>query len=266
MRRARLLVVPLVALIVVGWFAALRGVASGPVVGTLAVGTSVDGNPPGKAQDYRASATASTTVDTLHVYLDASNTASVVGLGLYASTDATHAGRLLARCGIYGIPPSVEGWRSCPMTSTVSVTSGTQYWLAVFQPTGTTGTLAYRNTAPATGGQTFGSASSSLSSLSQADPWANRENWGAQTVSAYADLAGSPTPTPSATPTATPTATPSATPSATPTPTATPGACPSSVPNTPDGPDPAGGCFPGPSNTGVPAGTTLTNYTGPCTA
>lgn len=33
----------------------------------------------------------------------------------------------------------------------------------------------------------------------------------------------------------------------------------------PDGPDPWGGCFPGPSNTGVPSGTTLTNYTGACT-
>lgn len=32
----------------------------------------------------------------------------------------------------------------------------------------------------------------------------------------------------------------------------------------PDGPDPWGGCFPGPLSTGVPAGTQLTNYTGPC--
>jgi hypothetical protein len=38
-----------------------------------------------------------------------------------------------------------------------------------------------------------------------------------------------------------------------------------STPNVPDGPDPKGGCFPGPSNTGVPAGTALTAYTGPCT-
>jgi hypothetical protein len=29
--------------------------------------------------------------------------------------------------------------------------------------------------------------------------------------------------------------------------------------------DPWGGCWPGPGNTGVPAGTTLTSYTGPCT-
>lgn len=33
----------------------------------------------------------------------------------------------------------------------------------------------------------------------------------------------------------------------------------------PGGPDGAGGCWPGPDNTGVPAGTSLTPYTGPCT-
>ncbi len=32
----------------------------------------------------------------------------------------------------------------------------------------------------------------------------------------------------------------------------------------PDAPDPWGGCFPGPLTTGVPAGTSLTPYTGPC--
>lgn len=44
----------------------------------------------------------------------------------------------------------------------------------------------------------------------------------------------------------------------------TTGGCPSTTPNTPDGPDPWGGCWPGPSNTGVPAGTTLTTYSGSC--
>ena len=38
----------------------------------------------------------------------------------------------------------------------------------------------------------------------------------------------------------------------------------SGTPNTPGGSDGNGGCFPGPDNTGVPAGTTLTSYTGPC--
>jgi hypothetical protein len=35
--------------------------------------------------------------------------------------------------------------------------------------------------------------------------------------------------------------------------------------NTPGGSDGLGGCFPGPDNTGVPPGTSLTAYSGPCT-
>ena len=41
--------------------------------------------------------------------------------------------------------------------------------------------------------------------------------------------------------------------------------CPGHEPNTPDGPDPWGGCWPGPSTTGVPVGTPLSTYTGPNT-
>ena len=87
-----------------------------------------------------------------------------------------------------------------------------------------------------------------------------------------------PTPTPSATRTPTPTATPTFTPSATPTPTVTPSATPKpgkcvGAANTPGGPDPWGGCWPGPQNTGYPKGlpgdtrapVALTNYTGPTT-
>jgi hypothetical protein len=40
--------------------------------------------------------------------------------------------------------------------------------------------------------------------------------------------------------------------------------CASPSPATPDGPDPWGGCFPGPRTTGVPDGTQLTPYVGPC--
>lgn len=41
------------------------------------------------------------------------------------------------------------------------------------------------------------------------------------------------------------------------------GPCPVSTPNTPGGPDPFGGCFPGPGNTGPDPTITLTAYTGP---
>jgi hypothetical protein len=42
-------------------------------------------------------------------------------------------------------------------------------------------------------------------------------------------------------------------------------ACSTTADDVIDGVDPWGGCFPGPNNTGVPAGITLTNYTGSCT-
>lgn len=52
--------------------------------------------------------------------------------------------------------------------------------------------------------------------------------------------------------------------SGTPPPPPPTGTC-TGTPMTPGGPDGQGGCFPGPNNTGVPAGTALTPYTGPCT-
>lgn len=51
---------------------------------------------------------------------------------------------------------------------------------------------------------------------------------------------------------------------ATPTPTPV-GSCTSGASHVPDGSDGMGGCWPGASNTGVPAGVTLTSYTSPCT-
>ena len=43
------------------------------------------------------------------------------------------------------------------------------------------------------------------------------------------------------------------------------GTCAVSTQHLPDGPDGMGGCWPGPSNTGVPNGVALSNYSGPCT-
>lgn len=62
-------------------------------------------------------------------------------------------------------------------------------------------------------------------------------------------LAAAPSPTP--------------TPATAPAPAPDPSSC-NGAPNTPGGPDAFGGCFPGPSNTGVPAATKLTTYNGTC--
>lgn len=87
---------------------------------------------------------------------------------------------------------------------------------------------------------------------------------------AIADLSrGVPSPTPSGSPSVTP---PATTPAPTPTgpsPSSTPTTPPTSVSPTPGptspSPTPTPAGFPGPDNTGVPAGTQLTTYTGPCT-
>jgi hypothetical protein len=84
--------------------------------------------------------------------------------------------------------------------------------------------------------------------------------------------AGVPSPQPSASNTGGPSSSPSAGPSpsgpASPSPSAQPSLSPSASPSAPPAPspsptDPAG--WPGPDNTGVPAGVTLTAYAGPCT-
>ena len=64
--------------------------------------------------------------------------------------------------------------------------------------------------------------------------------------------------------TATPTPAPAVAPAPSPTVATQSGAC-SAAANTPGGPDPWGGCWPGANNTGVPAGTSLTPYSGSCT-
>jgi len=75
-------------------------------------------------------------------------------------------------------------------------------------------------------------------------------------------------PTPTTSPPTTTTAAPTTTPPATTPPpgTTTPpsAGCSRTTPHTPGGPDGFGGCWPGVDTTGVPPGTTLTAYTGPC--
>jgi hypothetical protein len=66
----------------------------------------------------------------------------------------------------------------------------------------------------------------------------------------------SETPSDTVTPDPTPTA-PEPTPSEAATTAAPSGPCPVATPLAPGGPDNAGGCYPGPGNTGIPAGTTL---------
>ncbi len=75
--------------------------------------------------------------------------------------------------------------------------------------------------------------------------------------------APTPTPTPTPTPAPAPTPTPTPTPTPAPAPTPTPTPAPTPAPAPAPAPAPVSGAFPNASSTGVPAGVTLSPYTGP---
>jgi hypothetical protein len=184
--------------------AMLPATAANANVGSSTVPSGVDSNMVGRAQIYKLSSTATNSVDRLSTYLDGASTASKVELGLYSGSSA--ASKRLARCVV--TTPNPNAWNRCTF-SAVSVNKGSTYWLAILQPSGSTGTIQYRSTN--TYGQTYGSSSSALTAVPYT--WTNGPNWGAQTAALYADTtSGTTNPTPPTTTPAAPTASFSVTP------------------------------------------------------
>ncbi len=111
---------------------ALPAAAAAAPVGSEAVQSTRDTNPAGVAEAFKAVASASTSVNRVKVYLDASSTAGRVELGLYSGS--TKPGTKLGGC-VVSAPKT--GWNSCGLTSAIRVTVGTSYWTTVLQPRGT---------------------------------------------------------------------------------------------------------------------------------
>ena len=201
-----------------------------------------DSNQDGNAQAWPYTVTATGTVSDIQLYVDSSNTAPTITVGLYTDSSG-HPGTLLTSGHI---TPTKDAWNAIAVSS-ANVTAGAHVWLAVLG-TGA-GTAAFRDKTAGTC-STVGSSQTNLTALSAT--WSNGWNVaGYCPVSFYAE--GSSSSSTTTTTTTTPTTTTSSTTTTTPS-----GSCPASTPNTPGGSDPFGGCFPGSSNTGVPAGTTLT--------
>src|SRR4051794_7870322 len=119
---------------------ALPAAAGAATVGTTTVHPPVATNGAGVAQVYGFTAPSSGQVDRLNVYLDETNTASRVEVGLYSGS-SSGAGTQRARCVIEA--PTAGAWNRCSISSS-AVTSGAYYWLALLQPAGSTGSLQYR--------------------------------------------------------------------------------------------------------------------------
>lgn len=153
-------------------------------IGPTTPGSDIATNPAGQARDYQVTSDATGNVDQLSIYLDGSNTASRVELGLYTGHRA-----LLGRCVIS--TPAADKWNRCTFTA-VSVTQGTRYLLAVLEPLGSTGTIRYRSTGGV--GRSYVSASTQLTQLPAT--WTSSGTRLDATGSIYADKAQSPPPPP----------------------------------------------------------------------
>jgi hypothetical protein len=190
--------------------------ASAATVGATAVYSPATSNTAGSGQAYRFTASAKGQVDRLNVYLDSSNTAAKVEVGLYSGSTSS-AGTRRARCVISS--PRAGAWNRCSVTA-FTVTAGASYWLAVLQPAKTTGRLRYREGKVSGGPATYLSKSKTLTALPSS--WSNGTSFtGGYQASVYADQA-TPTPVPTPTPTPVPTPEPTPVPTSVPTPSPTP--------------------------------------------
>jgi hypothetical protein len=108
------------------------------LVGDTRIESSVDNNSSGTAEAFPVQAVATGQVSSLSVYLDSSNSASTVRVGVYTSSKG-HPQALLSS-GV--IANAVAGqWNSVAMPP-LQLTSGTTYWLALL---GVDGALSFRD-------------------------------------------------------------------------------------------------------------------------
>lgn len=160
------------------------GAASTIAVGTSSLGTNLDSDAAGSAEAFQATATATGSIGSMTVYVDPTSAASRVVVGLYADASGT-PGNLLTSGAITS--PAGGAWDTVSVPS-VSVTSGTHYWISVLSPSGT-GEFAYRDSPSGTLSEN--SSSSTLSTLPAS--WTAGPKWNNSPISAYASLVTGPT-------------------------------------------------------------------------
>ena len=125
------------------------------------IGTSTSRATTGHGEVYRITASRSGAATTLRLYLDASSTASRLVLGLYSDVGG-EAGALLASGTVN--TPAAGAWNTVALPAGI-VAAGTNYWFALLNPTGSTGTLAWRDRAGGSGGLERSSQSGTLAAL-----------------------------------------------------------------------------------------------------
>ncbi len=161
-------------------------IAAGTVlVGNQNIGATVDWNSSGVAEAFRTTASATGTVTSLSVYIDASSKGTKLVAGLYADKGGT-PGSLLTQ-GQLSNP--VAGWNTMSVPA-ANVTGGSVYWFAVMAPAGSV-TVKYRD-AGSSGTRSEDSAQTNLTTLPAT--WTTGHAWASSPVSAYASAAATTQP------------------------------------------------------------------------
>lgn len=160
--------------------------AGAVLVGQQLITSTVDYNSAGVAEAFRASASASGTVTSLSVYIDAGSTATRLIAGLYTDKSGT-PGNLLAQGSLSS--PVAGTWNTVPIPNT-NVTAGNIYWIAILGPA-SSGKLQFRDSDP-NGTRSETSSQGNLTSLPST--WSTGRAWNSSPVSAYGSAAAASQP------------------------------------------------------------------------
>ena len=210
----------------------LSASASSVLVGSSTVQGGVDTNPNGMAEAFVFTASASGASNTLSLYLDKSNTATSVTVGVYADASG-QPGTLLTS----GVTHTASGgaWNSIAVSS-INVVAGRKYWIAVLTPAGAGGTVQVRDLVSG-GAGTVTSAQSTLKTLPTT--WSSGTWYANSPLSAFLSVTTTPAPSPAPTPAPAPAPTPTPAPAPAPTPAPAPAPAPTPAPAPAPTPAPA---------------------------
>jgi RHS repeat-associated protein len=146
-------------------------------LGDQTIEQSHDSNPAGLAQAFPYTASTTGSINRLSWYVDVTNTASTIAVGLY-SDSAGHPGTLQT-AGLITSP--ANGTWNVASVPSGNLTASTQYWLAILTPFGS-GTVQFRD-----GGGTGTSETSSLANMTALPAiWVTGQTWTTGSASAFA--------------------------------------------------------------------------------
>jgi hypothetical protein len=154
--------------------------------GTLLFGNQTvlgnkDWNSLGQAEAFQTTSVSTGTLATLSLYLDTTNTATHITLGLYTDNSG-HPGTLLTQATT---TTTTSGAWNTVAVPPVAITSGVKYWIAILASS--SGTFRFRDNSSASCGNE-GSTQTNLTSLPAI--WTRGQIWGNCPVSGYGSSGG----------------------------------------------------------------------------